>query len=154
MDTSALRPKVRKTRRARKLTVGVKQAFVALIAGGYSPTRAAKEVGVSRQAAYKQRSADPDFSAAWGEALEQQADLYEDALRKAAIDQHNIGGIIFGLKNLRSAKWRDRHEVDRRSLNMNVTIPPLPAVSQQQLLAIVQTRLLEKQKLLPAPPDE
>ncbi len=72
-------------------------------------------------------------------------------MRKAAIDQHNIGGIIFGLKNLRSAKWRDRHEVDRRSLNLNVTLPPLPEVAQQQLLEIVRVRLEEKQKLLPAP---
>ena len=113
---------------------------MALLATGYSPTRAAGEVGVSRQAAYRQRSNDPDFAEAWQEALQQQADLYEDALRKAALDQHNIGGIIFGLKNLRPAKWRDRHEIERWSVNANVNVTAQLSPAQAEALARVIAR--------------
>ena len=114
-------------RRVRKFTPGRKRAFVELLAAGHSPTGAAKAVGLSRQAAYSQRAADPGFAEAWSEALERQADLYEDALRRAAIDQKNIGGIIFGLKNLRPDRWKDRHEtvVESRSVSLNVTAQPV-----------------------------
>ena len=63
----------------RKFTPGVKEAFVSLLATGYSPTRAASEVGVSRQAAYRQRSSDPDFVEAWQEALEHPSRLFSPA---------------------------------------------------------------------------
>ncbi len=82
-------------------------------------------------------------------------DLYEDALRRAAIEQHNIGGIIFGLKNLRAAKWRDRHEIDRRSLNANVNLHvPLPASAERHILELLRARLEAGRLLLPAPPEE
>ena len=111
-------------RRVRNFTAGKKRAFVEFIAKGYSPTHAAKEIGLSRQAAYAQRNNDHEFAAAWSEAQEEQADLYEDALRRAALEQKNIGGIIFGLKNLRSDKWKDKHEVDvnRHSVNLNIQV--------------------------------
>ena len=101
-------------RLVRKITPALKRKVCEAIANGASPTRAAKAIGVSRSALYYQRDVDPDFREAWAEALETQADMYEDALQDAAIEKHNIGGIIFGLKNLRSDKWKDRHEVTER----------------------------------------
>ena len=59
-------------------------------------------------------------------ALETQADMYEDALQDAAIEKHNIGGIIFGLKNLRPDRWKDRHEVEQRSVAVTMSYESLP----------------------------
>ena len=134
-------------RRVRKFTAGKKRAFVEFIAKGHSPTHAAKEIGVSRQAAYAQRSNDPAFAAAWSEAQEEQADLYEDALRRAALDQKNIGGIIFGLKNLRSDKWKDKHEVDvnRHSVNLNIQVTGAQA---EGIMARLARRWAEGQGLI------
>ena len=140
-----------KRRRVRKFTAGRKRAFVELLAAGHRPAGAAKAVGLSRQAAYSQRAADPGFAEAWSEALERQADLYEDALRRAAIDQKNIGGIIFGLKNLRPDRWKDRHEtvVESRSVSLNITA---------QLSEATQAKVWEiaarAQKALPAPDED
>ena len=78
--------------------------------------------------------------------------MYEDALQDAAIEKHNIGGIIFGLKNLRSDKWKDRHEVEeRRSVEVSVTIGSLPQAQREALIAaLLRTR--EPKQL--APPAE
>lgn len=84
-----------KRRLVRKITPALKRKVCEAIANGASPTRAAKAIGVSRSALYYQRDVDPDFREAWAEALETQADMYEDALRHAAIEQeehrrHNL----------------------------------------------------------------
>ena len=43
------------------------------------------------------------------------------------------------------ANWRDRHEIDRRSLNMNITHNlALPDAAATPLLEIVRERLEEK----------
>ena len=135
-------------RRVRKLTQALKRKVCEAIATGASPTRAAEAVGVSRSALYYQRGVDPDFAAAWQEALEIQADMYEDALRQAAIEQKNIGGIIFGLKNLRADKWRDRHEVEqRRSVEVSITLDALPQAQREALAELLRGR--EPKQLAP-----
>ncbi len=57
----------------RKFTAGLRQAFLDMSAAGHSPTRAALEIGISRQSLYRRRADDPAFAEAWNEALEQQA---------------------------------------------------------------------------------
>ena len=123
--------------RTRKLTASLRRRFIALLAEGYSPTRAAQAVGVTRPAVYYWRNVDPDIREAWAEALEQRADRYEDALEHSAIEQHNIGGIIFGLKNLRPNKWRDRHEIEQRSLAVTWNLDALPPAQQAAIARAV-----------------
>lgn len=135
-------------RRVAKMTPALKGKFCGALAEGASPTKAAQALGLARSTVYYQRGIDPDFKAAWEEALEQQADLYEDALRKAALVQGNIGGIIFGLKNLRPAKWKDKHEIVQSSVNVHVSIP---AATEAELLAMVRDRLEQGHGLLPPP---
>ncbi len=108
-----------------KLTPALKRKVIEAIAKGASPTKAAKAIGLARSTLYYQRGIDPDFAEAWGEAQQMAADSYEDALEKAALRQGNIGGIIFGLKNLRPDRWKDRHEVDveKRSLDVQLVLP-------------------------------
>ena len=140
-----------KRRLVRKITPALKRKVCEAITNGASPTRAAKAIGVSRSALYYQRDVDPDFREAWAEALEAQADMYEDALRQAAIEKHNIGGIIFGLKNLRSDKWKDRHEVEeRRSVEVSVTLEALPPAQREALIAALSRG---SQRTLPPPSD-
>ena len=105
---------------------------------------------MSRQAAYAQRNNDPEFAAAWSEAQQEQADLYEDALRRSALEQKNIGGIIFGLKNLRSDKWKDKHEVDvsRQSVNLNIQVTEGQA---EGMMARLARRFIAAQGLLEEP---
>ena len=67
---------------------------------------------VSRTVMYRYRNDDAEFALAWDkvveESHEQLADEFEDALRKSAVDKLNPTSIIFGLKNLRPVKWKDR----------------------------------------------
>ena len=112
------------TRRTGKWTPALKRRFCEAIAAGASPTKAAGALDLSRQSAYYQRGIDAEFAAAWEEALEQAADLYEDALDKLALKSGNVGAVIFQLKNRRPDRWRDRHEmnVNRHSLNLNIVV--------------------------------
>lgn len=112
------------TRRTGKWTPALKRRFCEAIAAGASPTKAAGALDLSRQSAYYQRGIDPEFAADWAEALEEAADRYEDALDRLALKSGNVGAVIFALKNLRSGKWKDRHDVDvnRRSLSLNVQV--------------------------------
>ena len=100
-------------RRVSKMTPAKKRAFCKAIANGASPTKAARALGVARSTVYYQRSIDPDFDTAWVEALEQAADLHEDALHELSVKTRNVGAVIFQLKNRRPDKWKDRHEVEQ-----------------------------------------
>ena len=147
-----------KRRLVRKITPALKRKVFEAMANGASPTRAAKAIGVSRSALYYQRDVDPDFRDAWEEALETQADMYEDALQDAAIEKHNIGGIIFGLKNLRSDKWKDRHEVEeRRSVEVNFSYESLPPAQREALVQVLLRDRADNSTgstpALPPPPD-
>ena len=108
---------------------------------------ASRALGLARSTVYYQRSIDPDFDAAWMEALEQDADRYEDALEQLATKTKNVGAVIFGLKNKRPGKWQDRHDVnvDKREVKYNVS---LPALQEQELLAIIRSSLDSGTKLL------
>ena len=132
-------------RRVRQWTAARKRKFCQLVAAGASITKAAEAVGCTRQSAHYQRQIDPNFAGAWGEALERQADLAEDALAELAHKTKNVGAVIFSLKNLRHAKWKDRHELDveRHNFNFNITASLPPEALPGILAALDRERALE-----------
>jgi hypothetical protein len=59
-------------------------AFLMWLAKGYVPLVAAQNVGIARSTAFTWKREDPDFAAAWAEAVEAGVDLLEqEALRRA-----------------------------------------------------------------------
>lgn len=68
-----------------KVTVERKAKFLAaLAANGANVRRAAEVVGISRMHLYRLRAAEPDFAAAWNEALDLGTEALEDeAIRRA-----------------------------------------------------------------------
>lgn len=64
-----------------------KQAeFLAGLAQGYPVVRAAKRCNVSPSLVYERRQADPEFAAAWDEALEQGTQVLEEEARRRAVE--------------------------------------------------------------------
>ena len=63
-----------------------RETFLAALARGISITGAANEAGLGRRTVYDWRDEDPDFAAAWNDALEAGADILEDEARRRAAD--------------------------------------------------------------------
>lgn len=97
--------------RRRKLTKKKRELFCEQLARGFSVTRAATAIGVSRQAIYSLRMSDGAFSAAWDEAEERGTDMLEDQLRSMAVDDRNVTAVIFALKARRPEKYRERRDI-------------------------------------------
>lgn len=64
----------------------VREKFLELLRQGHSPTRAARDIGVTYQGVKSWKLKDKDFSTAWDEALEEGTDTLEDAARLRAVD--------------------------------------------------------------------
>lgn len=77
---------------------------------------ACQRTGLSRSSMYDWKAEDPEFKEAWEKAVEKGKEILaeelENALRVAAVTNKNVTAIIFGLKNLRPDKWKDRTESD------------------------------------------
>ena len=144
-----------KRRRVSKWTPALKRRFCQALAEGASPSKAAHALELSRSGVYYQRSIDPDFAAAWEEALELAADLYEDRLHDLAVGDRNPASVIFQLKNRRPAQWRDRHEV-ASTVEHHVTfsVEALPPERQEALAKLALERLAAQKPQLPAPEDK
>jgi hypothetical protein len=63
-----------------------KAIFIEALSSGMSVTASARAAGISRRYAYQIADADPEFKAAWDDAIEQATDLLEDAIRRRAIE--------------------------------------------------------------------
>ena len=61
------------------------EVFIAALSEGKSPTDAAIEAGVSRQAPYQRRQAHSEFAAAWEVALQVRTERLEAALYRRAV---------------------------------------------------------------------
>lgn len=100
-------------------------AFLQSLASIGNISKACVAAQVSRQTVYRHRNSDPDFSAAWDEALEAAADLLEEEARRRAHDGwtepvyqrgEHVGNVrkysdtllIFLLKGARPEKYRER----------------------------------------------
>ena len=61
-----------------------RERFLAALASGSSPTRAAKKAGIGRSTLYEARSKDREFARAWDDGVMEGIDRLEDeALRRA-----------------------------------------------------------------------
>lgn len=124
----------------------LKVKFCQAIAEGASTSKAAHALEMSRSGVYYQRTIDPLFAAAWKEALELAADMYEDRLHDLAVGDRNPASVIFQLKNRRPDQWRDRHEVE-------TTVKHEVAFSVTEL-PIERQRALAEMLLKTLPPKE
>lgn len=64
----------------------VESAFLRALSATANVTEAARAAGISRQTAYERRESDPDFAAAWRDALEESCDALEREARRRAIE--------------------------------------------------------------------
>lgn len=96
---------------------------------GKSLTAFAADIGVSRQSITEWCDVHPDFSVAVSRAKSLAASWYEQCARNLAKDGGSSAQatiIVFGLKNMGSDDWRDKHEVEH-SGGVNITITPTDA---------------------------
>ena len=143
-----------KRRRVSKWTAPLKRRFCQALAEGASPSKAAHALELSRSGVYYQRSVDPDFAAAWDEARELAADMYEDRLHDLAVGDRNPASVIFQLKNRRPERWRDRHEVATTVQHQHTfSVEELSPERQEALAELALARLAAQKPQLPAPED-
>jgi len=63
-----------------------REAFLTELAETCNVTASAAAAGMSRNAAYEWRKDDPEFAAAWGDAVERATDALEAEARRRAVD--------------------------------------------------------------------
>jgi hypothetical protein len=66
-----------------------KQLVVKALAKGKSPTWAAEEAGIGCSTAWQWRKNDPEFAAAWDEAVAEGVDRLEDEAHRRAVEGYN-----------------------------------------------------------------
>jgi hypothetical protein len=66
-----------------------KQRVLKALAKGKSPTWAAEEAGIGRSTAWLWRKNDPQFAAAWDEAVAEGVDRLEDEAHRRAVEGYN-----------------------------------------------------------------
>ncbi len=100
----AYRPKYTPQQIARK-----KALFLEAMDGGiFSPGIAARAAGISRNTALAWRDKDPEFAAAWDEAVETALDQMEETIREAALNlnqPHKLTGAMFILNGYRRERF-------------------------------------------------
>lgn len=112
---------------------GWKPKFLAALAASPNVSAAAGLAGITRRAVYAAREADPDFAAAWDEALEQSTDhLVGEAYRRAflgtkrpvfykggecgSINEFSDALTVFLLKAHRPAIYRETSKPEQAGL--------------------------------------
>lgn len=130
------------------LTTEKKRQFFAYLADCWSPTRAAKAVGVSREMVFKHKEGDEAFAKRWADAIEQATDKLEDvAIERASTRSDTM--LIFMLKAMRPQKYMEKNLL---TVNSNVSISVTRA--QEELKQIPREHLIESLALLEAPTIE
>ena len=109
-------------------------------------TRAAQAAGWARPYVYEVRSGDPEFAAAWEEALEESVDLaesevhrrafkgtlkpvYQGGLRVGSIREYSDTLAIFLLKAHRPKKFRDNASIEHSGPDGKPLNAPQPVVN-------------------------
>lgn len=87
--------------KAQPLTSTKAEKFLACLAKGDSPAKAARTIGFTRSAIYAARNAIPEFADAWKEALEEGTDMFEDKLVELATQETPWGPAILVLLKTR-----------------------------------------------------
>ncbi len=105
------------------------EAVVQAARDGKSLTAFAAEIEVGRQSITDWVAAHEEFSLAVNRAKAIAASWYETQARRL-IEDGGTGAqatlVVFGLKNMGSDDWRDKHEVEH-SGGVNITISPTDA---------------------------
>lgn len=89
-------------------------AFLAHLRETANVRESCKKAGVARSVAYDRRANDPQFAAAWSDAVEDAVDELEQTARRRALESSDTL-IIFLLKSHRPSVYRDRIEVDAKN---------------------------------------
>jgi hypothetical protein len=92
-----------------------KQKFLAALAIGNAPNRAAKVAGVDRSTAFKWKKSDSEFEALWDAAVDASLDDVEDVLYKAA-----KAGEAWAIEFI--LKWRRKNVYQNTNDNAERTI--------------------------------
>lgn len=97
-----------------------KEPFLRALANGHSVSSACKLAGVSRASAYRARQRSTHFAAQWVDALEQGADMLEDAAFERALNGSDTL-LMFLLRAKRPAVYREsvrmEHDVGKELLD-------------------------------------
>lgn len=129
-----------------QFTAKKRKAFLAALAECGNVSRAAEAAHCTREGAYKLRGTDPDFAAAWDDALEQASDkLEQEAWRRASegvlepaicgkglvydkdgvpvmVRKYSDTLLIFLLKGCRPQKYRDNVNVTAAVQQLGITV--------------------------------
>ena len=87
-----------------------KREFLDALAENGSIRHAAVLAGIGRTTAYRWKSEDEEFAAAWDESVEDSTCKLEESMFLRALDKDTTAA-IFLLKARRPATYRERHEV-------------------------------------------
>ena len=134
-----------------------RKRFLDALATGLSVSAAASAAGIGRQTAYDLRNRDPDFAAAWDDALEAGTDVLEDEARRRALNGSDLL-TIFLLKGRRPWKFRDNARVEVSGsgggpVRSTVAVSPVDARAVLAVLAdagLVAPQLPAGPRALPA----
>lgn len=69
-----------------KFTLKARETFLDLLRAGNTATFAASAIGMRREGVYRHRADEPDFAAAWEQALEEGVDVLEQEAKRRAVE--------------------------------------------------------------------
>ena len=124
-----------------------RQRFLDYIADAHSTTEAAKRCGINRQTAYDLRIRDPQFAAAWDEAVKARGDFWEDRLRELGDrPKPDTLGVIIGLK--KEGRFIEPQYLPRIAVSVRIDARPYESLSIEELrrqLAEAETEVLREE---------
>lgn len=98
---------------SRTRTSEKKAAFLAALRERGSVMHAAESAGIGRRTAYDWRDADPEFAAAWEDALEDSTERLEESMFERAM-KGDTTAAIFLLKGRRPEVYRERMQFEHQ----------------------------------------
>jgi len=91
-----------------------KDRFIEALRKGHSVTKACEIAALPRRTAYHTRRNDPEFAAAWEDAIESSVEILEDELRIRALDREDQKShllLMFLIKKHRP-EYRDNYKTE------------------------------------------
>ena len=110
-----------------------KTAFITALRETGIVRRACERAEIDRPTVYLWRQSDPEFKAAWEDALEDATDEVEHSLYDQAVSRRNVAATIFYLKNNRE-KYREETRIIISKDDMDHVIEH--AIAEHQLPAL------------------
>jgi hypothetical protein len=105
--------------------MATRDTFLRVLAECGHVSASAEAAGIGRAALYKWRQDDPNFAAAWEEALVVGADALEDEAKRRAMDGSDAL-LIFLLKGLKADRFGQKSQIDiTNNLQMDLRKMPI-----------------------------